>query len=191
MSNLRCIGLYMPLLFITALPAYAADSHIMVEHDDPVVIDSSLSLTKLVDITLEKHPDSSWLQSLEDEAQALQKRGSSWTAGASQVNLRYQEMTSGTVHYLDAGVQVPLWNLGQRDAERHVAEQAGISAQSQTAVTKLRVAGLVRAALWDMELQKIRYEQTHVDLRVYRILVRSAAVSLAQLVTRVVAFCRR
>jgi outer membrane protein TolC len=35
------------------------------------------------------------------------------------------------------------------------------------AATKLRVAGLVRAALWDMELQKIRYDQAHIELDSY------------------------
>jgi outer membrane protein TolC len=65
---------------------------------------------------------------------------------------------------LDAGVQVPLWNFGQRDAEKNVAAQAGMSVESQRVAIKLRVAGLVRAALWDMALQKIRYEQAHIEL---------------------------
>jgi outer membrane protein TolC len=154
------------LLCCSAIPAYAKDSHDIVAHHHhaPIVVDSTLTLSKLIDLTLEKYPDTTWLQSLEEEAQALQKRSDSWTAGAAQASLRYQEVTSGTVHVLDAGVQVPLWNFGQRDAERNLASQAGLSAESQTAATKLRVAGLVRAALWEMELQKIRYDQAHIEL---------------------------
>lgn len=167
MPNLRHLGFCLPLLFIAAVPTYAKDSHVMVEHKDPINIDSSLTLPKLIDLTLEKYPDATWLQSLEEEAKALQKRADSWTAGASQASFRYQEATSGTLHYLDAGVQVPLWNFGQRDAEKNLANQAGLSAEQQTAATKLRVAGLVRAALWDMELQKIRYQQAHVELDSY------------------------
>jgi outer membrane protein TolC len=155
------------LLSFTVLPVYAKESHIMVEHKDPIVVDNTLTLTKLIDSTLEKYPDISWLQALEDEVKALQKRSDSWTAGASQASLNYEEVTSGTLHIINAGVQVPLWNFGQRDAEKNLASQAGLSAESQTAATKLRVAGLVRAVLWDMELQKIRYDQAHVELDSY------------------------
>ena len=157
----------LPLFFIFTLPATAKDSHVMVKHDDPITVDKTLTLSKLIDLTLEKHPDISWLQALEEEAQALQKRSDSWTAGASQANFRYQEATSGTLHYLDAGVQVPLWNFGQRDAEKNLAAQASVGAETLMAATKLRIAGLVRAALWEMELQKIRYDQTHVELDSY------------------------
>lgn len=155
------------LLSLAIVPAYAKDSHIMVPHQDTITTDSSLTLPKLIDLTLEKYPDVSWLNSLEEEAKALQKRAYSWTAGASQASLNYEEVTSGTLHVINAGVQVPLWNFGQRDAEKNVAAQASLSAEGLTAATKLRVAGLVRAALWDMELQKIRYDQAHVELDSY------------------------
>jgi cobalt-zinc-cadmium efflux system outer membrane protein len=36
-----------------------------------------------------------------------------------------------------------------------------------SAATKLRVAGLVRSALWDMELQRIRYEQAKAEIDVF------------------------
>ncbi|MDD5276415.1 MAG: TolC family protein [Methylovulum sp.] len=135
----------------------------IVAHHDLVEVDPSLGLSKLIDLTLEKYPDATWLDSLEEEAAALRKRGESWTSGASQAGLRYQEATSGTLHYIDATVQVPLWNLGQRDAQQKVGEQAQASSQSQAQATKLRVAGLVRIALWDMALQRIRYEQAQVE----------------------------
>jgi len=138
-----------------------------VSHQDPIEFDPSLTLAKVVDLTLEKHPDRHWLQALEDEAAALAKRSKSWTAGASQAGLRFQEATSGTLHYVDATVQVPLWNIGQRDAERSFADQAETSAELQILSSKLRVAGLVRGALWDMELQKIRYEQSKADLDMF------------------------
>ncbi|MDP2901809.1 MAG: TolC family protein [Methylovulum sp.] len=136
----------------------------MVPHHDLIVTDTALSLTKLIDLTLEKYPDISWINALEEEAAALRQRGESWTAGASQAGLRFQEATSGTLHYIDGTVQVPLWNPGQRDAEQKTGDKAFASAHRQTAAIKLRVAGLVRGALWDMELQKIRYEQALADI---------------------------
>jgi outer membrane protein, heavy metal efflux system len=163
-SNLITKVLTVFLLIVTVA---AAEPKPTVAHEDPIEIDKSLTLSKVVDLTMEKFPDMAWLNSLEEEAVAIKQRGESWTAGASQAGLRYQNMTSGTVHYVDATVQVPLWNLGQRDAEQERGIKAENSADLQSAATKLRIAGLVRAALWDMELQKIRYEQARAEINVF------------------------
>jgi len=154
------------LVYVLGTALGFADSPPLVEHHDPIETDTQLSLTKVVELTLEKYPDTGWLNALEQEAAALAQRGNSWTAGASQAGLGFEEATSGTLHYLNASVQVPLWNLGQRDAEQHTAKQAETSAQSQAAAVKLRVAGLVRAALWDMALANISYEQAKTELAI-------------------------
>lgn len=143
------------------------ESKSIVDHHDPIEIDTSLSLSKVIDLTLDKYPDSAWIKAMEDEAAAIEQRSQSWTAGASQAGLRFQEATSGTLHYIDANVQVPLWNLGQRDAEKTIALRAEASAEAQAGATKLRVAGLVRSALWDIALQKIRFEQAQTEIAFY------------------------
>lgn len=152
------------IVFLATITLSFADSAHVVEHHDPIESDATLSLSKVVDLTLEKYPDTSWLNSLEQEAAALAQRGDSWTAGASQAGLRFQEATSGTLHYIDGTVQVPLWNLGQRDAEQKTAKLAESSAMSQADAVKLRVAGLIRAALWDMTLANLSYEQAKTEL---------------------------
>lgn len=154
------------IAFFTAIALSFADSSSLVEHHDPIEIDATLSLAKVVDLTLEKHPDAVWLQALEAEATAIARRGDSWIAGAAQAGLRYQEATSGTLHYIDGTVQVPLWNPGQRDAEQRVAKLAESSALSQAEAVKLRVAGLVRGALWDMALANLNYEQVKAELAI-------------------------
>ncbi len=141
-----------------------AETPLQIEHHDPVIIDSKLTLSELVNLTIEKYPDMQWLQSIEQEISALKQRSESWTAGASTASLRYQEATSGTLHYLDASVQVPLWNLGQRDANNQIVIQAENDAVMQRSLVKLKVAGLLRTALWDMQLQTIRYEQAQIEL---------------------------
>ncbi|MEQ1622706.1 MAG: TolC family protein [Methylococcales bacterium] len=161
-------------LFRRCLPAYLlatslgfANALHTVDHLDPIEIDNTLTLPKLVDLTMEKIPDANWLTSLEEEAKAIAERGNSWTAGAPQAGLRFQEATSGTLHYVDATINVPLWNLGQRDAQQNLGLQAQGSAETQAVATKLRVAGLIRTALWDMELQKIRYDQTNIEVSTF------------------------
>jgi len=154
-------------VYLLATSLGFAESTLTVAHHDPIEIDSTLTLAKVIDSTLEKYPDTNWLKALEDEAGAIAQRSQSWTAGSAKAGLFFQEATSGTLHYADANVQMPLWNLGQRDAEQAVAQQAGTSAQTQSAAIKLRVAGLVRAALWDMELQKIRFDQAKAEVAIY------------------------
>jgi len=154
------------IVFLMAITLSFADSAYVVEHHDPIESDATLSLAKVVDLTLEKHPDVTWLNSLEQEAAALSLRGDSWTAGASQAGLRFQEATGGTLHYIDAAVQIPLWNLGQRDAQQTVAKQAENSIMSQSDAIKLRVAGLIRGALWNIALANLSYEQAKIELTI-------------------------
>lgn len=151
-----------PLLFT---PIFAhAENFPRVEHHDPMVVDSQLSLSQLVDLTLEKYPDTQWLNALETEVSALKQRGDSWVSGALTAGLRYQEATSGTLHYFDGTVEIPLWNLGQRDANQRISEKAQFDSSMQVAATKWRVAGLIRAALWDISLQELRQAQAQTEL---------------------------
>ena len=152
-------------LFFTPLFCFAENVP-RVEHHDPMIVDSQLSLSQLVDSTLEKFPDSQWLNALENEVNALRQRGNSWTSGASTAGFRYQEASSGTLHYLDGTVQIPLWNLGQRDANQRIADKAQVDSAMQVAETKWRVAGLIRAALWDISLQELRQQQAQTELTV-------------------------
>ena len=162
-------NLYTGILVFILLCAEAAiaETKPVVAHNDPIEIDNGLTLSKLVDLSMEKFPDMAWLKSLEDQAVAIKQRGESWMAGPAQAGLRYQNMTSGTVHYVDATVQVPLWNIGQRDAEKNRGFSAENSAEMQSKATKLRVAGLVRSALWQMELQKVRYDQAQAEIDIF------------------------
>ncbi|PKM12785.1 MAG: hypothetical protein CVV13_04040 [Gammaproteobacteria bacterium HGW-Gammaproteobacteria-3] len=153
---------------------YAANEHASlktgttrtVDHYDPVEIDTSLTLSAIVDATLAKYPDSHWLDALEQEARTIAQRGESWLAGAASASLATQGAFRGVLYDSQALVQVPLWNFGQRDAEQNLARQAGASAQAQAADVKLRVAGLVRAALWDMALQNSRFEQAQTEVTI-------------------------
>jgi outer membrane protein, heavy metal efflux system len=150
----------------------------LVDHLDPIDIDPNLNLSKVIEMTFDKYPDTGWLAAMEAEAVAIAKRSQSWTAGASQAGLSFQEATSGTLHYIDANIQVPLWNLGQRDAEKNIASQAEASTQAQAAAIKLRVAGLVRGALWDMALQKIRFEQAQAEVLFFEQLLAKIALQV-------------
>ncbi len=165
---LLVILLLFPLLARSKSPNMELnDSAQAVDHLDPILIEPTLTLPKLIDLTMQKYPDTAWLKALEEEAAAISERSKSWTAGASQASIGYQSISTFRLNYATGSIQVPLWNLGQRDAEHTLANQAETSAESQAEAIKLRVAGLVRGALWDMALAKIRYDQAQVDLETY------------------------
>jgi cobalt-zinc-cadmium efflux system outer membrane protein len=165
---LLAILLLIPRLACSQDPDWeGVDSTRAVDHLDPIVIDATLTLPKLIDLTMAKYPDTAWLNSLEEEAAAIAERSKSWTAGSSQAIIGYQTLYNARLNWATGNVQVPLWNWGQRDAEHKLANQSETSAELQKVATKLRVAGLVRGALWNMALAKIRYEQAQAELGIY------------------------
>lgn len=131
----------------------------IVAHDDPIIIDSELTLSALIDKTMEKYPDAVLIPALQQESQALEQRGQSWLAKAPSISVSYldDDLTDHTgYHEFVGALELPIWNWGQRDAGQHVAEQARLANNLKIQVIKLRVAGLLRTALWDISLHKLR-----------------------------------
>lgn len=158
--------LYLPPSLAKELPTPVLQEKpmVMVEHLDALDSDQNLKLSKVVALTLEKYPDAQWLKSLEEEAEAIGLRSRSNLAGAASANLSYQEATSGTLHYLDAAVQLPLWHFGQKSAEQRFAKYAALSAGEQSEALRLKVAGLVRNAVWDIALANLLHEQAQLEV---------------------------
>ncbi len=160
MSGISHIKWSIPLLLSSAISFAHEDA--IVDHHDLIHVDKSLTLTQVISLTLEKYPEQLVNSALEQEATALQRRGDSLLAGAPSVGVRYQDDLPGDdigSREIEAELELPLWNWGQRSAGQAVAEQAHIAANKQSTALKLKVAGLVRSALWDMKLESLRYEQ--------------------------------
>jgi outer membrane protein, heavy metal efflux system len=142
-------------------PAYA------VAHEDPLSKDAQLSLAQLVDQTLEKYPDTATIAALEQEAEALRRKGASWLAHSPYLLVNYIEDAVGSndgLREMVGGVGLPLWRWGQRDAALKVAERAGEASNTHAKSVKLEVAGLVRESLWNIALADLRLEQAQHDL---------------------------
>lgn len=149
-------------LFVLTIPLCFAHEDAVVKHHDLIQINKTLTLPQVISMTLEKFPDQLLSNALEQEADALQRRGSSLLAGAPIIGMRYQDDLPGDdsgYREFEAELELPLWNWGQRSAGQAVAEQAHNAANKQSSAIKLHVAGLVRNALWNMALEDIRYEQ--------------------------------
>ncbi len=139
---------------VKAEPAY------LVDHLDSVMIDPQLSLSELVNKTLQQYPDYKLIAALHQESEALNERGTRWIAGAPSVSLYYRDDFAGSdigAHEFEGSVQVPIWNWGQREAGLNLAEYSQQSITYQLKSMKLKVAGLVRQALWQVKLAKLRH----------------------------------
>lgn len=161
------------IAFLLSISPCFSHENAIVDHHDKIQTDPSLTLEKVIELTLEKHPDNQLTSALKQEADALQQRGNSWLAEAANISLHYFDDIPGDddgYREFEAELELPLWNWGQRSAGQAVAEKAQHTANKQSSALKLKVAGLVRHALWDMRLQTNRYEQHKSTLSIFETL---------------------
>lgn len=182
MTVSRHIKYSMPLLWLAAWCCHAESINpagssfgstnaeagtLTVEHHDPIEVDQSLSLTQLVEQTLEKYPDRLISEAMTQEADALQTRGDSWFAGSHALSLDYSDdhvASDRGFREASAKLEFTVWNWGQRSAAQNLADQAQDSALKQSSAVKLEVAGLVREALWAISLAESRFEQAKFNV---------------------------
>jgi outer membrane protein, heavy metal efflux system len=147
------------------LGLFAQSSEIK-EHFDPIEQEKSLSLSDLVQQTLDKYPDRLINEALFQEADAWKERGDSWFAGSHELEISYDsDKVSNNIGNRrgEASLTVTPWNWGQRSAAQSIAERSLNSAEKQSTAIKLEVARLVRLALWDMSLADIRLQQANYN----------------------------
>ncbi len=153
----------------TSAGGNAESDKLIVEHFDPIASDPALSLSELVELTLEKYPDRLINEALIQEADALAQRSDAWVAGSTALALDYyDDRIADNIGSRDASakVEITAWSWGQRDAGQAVAERASLSAQKQSAAVKLEVTRLVREALWNMEIANIGLQQAQNALAI-------------------------
>ena len=164
MTNLRHIHYSLLALLLTTGPCYAenARSGDTGNHFDPIEIDQNLSLSQLVEQTVEKYPDRLVNEALQAQADAWQERGDSWFAGSHSLALDYStDKVANDQGAREAAGQLEftVWNWGQKSAAQTVAERSQVVADKQSQAVRLDVARLVREALWDMALAESRLQQ--------------------------------
>ncbi len=148
--------------FLFSIPLCFAHEDALVDHHDVIHINKSLSLSQLVSQVSEKFPEQLINAGLQQEVNALKQRGNSWLAAAPSISLRYQDDSPADdtgLREMETELNLPLWNWGQKKAAQDMANKAFLSSKTYHKLIKLKVAGLVRQALWNMELESIRFTQ--------------------------------
>lgn len=117
------------------------------------------SLAGAIDNALARAPEASLPGAVGDEAQAWRRRASSWLgAPPSAYGAYYGSRPGGDsgASEADAGLRLPIWNLGQRESAGAVAGAADQEALAIARVIRLEVAGLVRETVWEARLAEVR-----------------------------------
>jgi len=90
------------------------------------------------------------------EVQALTRHADSLIAGNPAVSLRYQSdrlASDRGLREYEAGIDLPLWRPGERDANLGVARRAYQALSGSQAALRLSIAGQVREAVWRVALR--------------------------------------
>lgn len=116
-----------------------------------------LTLQQVFQRAVDRYPLLDQLPALEQEATALKKWGDSLIAGAPSFSFRFQDdrtqNNTGLVEY-EAGIDLPLWRWGQRQASQIIAQSASDNVDSQSRLLQYKVASLLRSIIWNLRLKQ-------------------------------------
>ena len=140
-----------------------------VGHIDPLAADPNLSLKDVVTVSLSRYPQYAVLQSMAEEATALEQRGNSWLSGSPDVSFQYEGEQPGEdvgFYAYQTEFNLPLWRWNQRNRGQNLAKKAAGNMESYTQLLHFQVAGLARESLWDLALQEKRWGLANEILKV-------------------------
>ena len=147
--HIACI---LVLIFYTTLSLSAE-----MQHEDELTIDNAFTLHDLVEKALPHYPNSQLLAAKKLMLEARQTQANSLLPGSAALILRNQNdqllSRNGETEW-EAGVEFPIWLNGQRKARAAIAIIASQNLTVDTQYLRLQLAGMVRDALWDIQLMQ-------------------------------------
>ena len=147
--HIACI---LVLIFYTTLSLSAE-----MQHEDELTIDNAFTLHDLVEKALPHYPNSQLLAAKKLMLEARQTQANSLLPGSAALILRNQNdqllSRNGETEW-EAGVEFPIWLNGQRKARAAIANIANQNLTADTQYLRLQLAGMVRDALWDIQLMQ-------------------------------------
>lgn len=150
----RCSNLLAGLVFVFSMSASQAGTSLD-PHDDVVVSNQQLLLHEVLQKTVERNPQQYVLHAMRGEAQARYLQARSLLPNAPAMTFRHQSDTVGSgrgEREWEAEMELPVWLAGQRKAREAVANHTEATLQASQQGLVLQVSGLLRDALWDMQI---------------------------------------
>lgn len=177
MSRRLALLLYLSLLpYASAMAAYTPiETGHHADHDEHTALphDSTLSLAAAVRAALLISTDQSLAQARQLEAGTLSARGGSLIAGSPALMMRYQDdrwQSQTGLREMEAGLELPLWRLGQRSAIAQESRDARAYAEGNEQLRGWLVAGQVRESFWQERLAAWLVDRARIDLDAWKAL---------------------
>ncbi len=129
----------------------------------------TLTLAAVLEHAVQYSPDYSRIVALHQESEALKQRGDSYLGGTPVFSASYtddQPFKNRGYLEADGDLELPLWNLGQREAGQRLGMLAEQTAKAYPSALLWEVAGIVREALWNVALQHSRLEKAEQLLNI-------------------------
>ncbi|MEY4729909.1 MAG: hypothetical protein RL020_1067 [Pseudomonadota bacterium] len=127
------------------------------EHADELIADDALSLRGLVEKSLLYYPNYQLLAAKKIELDARRIQAKGILPSAPSVMLRNQNdrllSRRGETEW-EAGLEIPIWLSGQRKAREAIAAISAENIKGDEQNMRLQVAGMVRDALWNIQLMQ-------------------------------------
>lgn len=146
-------------LMIPAGPAPAAEP---AGHEETVVIlDEHLTLSALLDRTLERHPQAGVVNAGQNTAAAEETFGRSWFPEAVELSgfhLSDRMMDDTGVYENEATLNFPMWFPGEKKAQSALGEASAANQASRERAFRWQVSGLLRQQAWRLMLTRRQWE---------------------------------
>ena len=126
-------------------------------HTTPLLTSDKLSLRDVVEKTFQRNPQLAVLQARLQHANALRNQAKSfWSDDPSFTLSHYSDRVNANegLQEWEAGLNLPLWLPGQRDARLKTSERQQKLVDASRPALKLYLAGIVREIVWDISLRK-------------------------------------
>lgn len=161
-----------PPLSAQSVPLAAA-SHAE-EHEQTVERDAALTLSGALSAALGRAPGTQLPQARLSESRVLTERAGSVLSAPPALHMRYQTDRlpgrAAGVRELEAGLDLPLWRSGQRDALRREADAGRLLSDEELRIHRWRVAGDLRETLWRVLQAETEVKLADADVELYRAL---------------------
>ena len=153
-SNILCFPRSALLLFFGVL-LHSVTCWAEVGHDEPVIhINERLTLSELLDTTMERHPYAGVLVAGQGTADAEARYGRFWIP--ETIELGGFHMSDGPFDDIGAyenevALSVPLWLPGEKKAQTALGEAAATAQVSRKIEFRWQVSALLRRHLWELK----------------------------------------
>jgi cobalt-zinc-cadmium efflux system outer membrane protein len=157
----RCFSLFLRtvilLAFLVSNTASAATEH----EEATIHFDGQMTLSGLLETTLERHPQAAVMLARQGTVEAEIKYGRYWFPEALKVSgfhLSDRALDDIGAYENEVALSLPLWLPGEKHAQSLLGDAASMAQASRNVEFRWRVSAVLRERLWNLMLARRQWE---------------------------------